>query len=169
MKTPQQVADDLLAHLDPTTKAAVGASVRVAGQKAYQLMLTPRAGESTVDHVVITIDSVTGMPLEVQIFAKGQKAAAFDLGFGSIDYRKPSASRFTFSPPPGATVTNKALGGSHKPNSDATADPKAARTTPDTSQPTGNTTAASSAAPRRISQIRRGTPGSSTRNSRWPT
>jgi outer membrane lipoprotein-sorting protein len=136
VKTPLQVADDLLAHLDPTTKATVGTTVRVAGQKAYQLVLTPRAGESTVDHVVITIDSVTAMPLEVQVFAKGQKAAAFDLGFGSIDYRKPSASRFTFTPPPGSTVTTKALGGSHKANSAATADPQAAGTTPDTSQPT---------------------------------
>jgi outer membrane lipoprotein-sorting protein len=135
VKTPQQVADDLLAHLDPTTKATVGASVRVAGQTAYQLVLTPRAGESTVDHVVISVDSVTGMPLEVQTFAKGQKAAAVDLGFGDINYAKPAASRFAFTPPPGATVTTKALGGSHQAKSADSADPKAATTT-DTSQPT---------------------------------
>ena len=118
VKTPQQVADDLLAHIDPTTKATIGASVRVAGQTAYQLVLTPRAGVSTVDHVVITIDSVTGMPLEVQTFAKGQKAAAVDLGFSHLDYSKPAASRFTFTPPPGSTVTTKALGGSHPERAD---------------------------------------------------
>jgi outer membrane lipoprotein-sorting protein len=135
VKTPQQVADDLLAHIDPTTKATVGASVRVAGQAAYQLVLTPRAGVSTVDHVVITIDSVTGMPLEVQTFAKGQKAAAVDLGFSHIDYSKPAASRFTFTPPPGSTLTTKALGGSHTSAPTADTKPAAASAT-DTSQPT---------------------------------
>jgi hypothetical protein len=37
--------------------------------------------------------------------AKGQKAAAFELGFTSIDFAKPAASIFDYATPPGATVT----------------------------------------------------------------
>jgi len=116
VKTPQQVADDLLAHLDPSTAVSVTAPVALAGQKAYQLVLKPRAGESTVDHAVIAVDSVTSMPLEVQLFAKGQKSAAVKLGFSSIKYSKPAASNFSFTPPPGSKVTNKTMGGSSKPD-----------------------------------------------------
>lgn len=116
VKTPQQVADDLLAHIDPSTTVSVTAPVLVARQKAYQLVLRPRATESTVDHVVIAVDSVTGLPLEVQTFAKGQKAAAVKLGFSSIKYSKPAASNFSFTPPAGSKVTNKTMGGSSQPD-----------------------------------------------------
>jgi outer membrane lipoprotein-sorting protein len=116
VQTPQQVADDLLSHIDPSTAVSVTSPVAVAGQKAYQLVLSPRAAESTVDHVVISVDSVTGMALQVQMFAKGQKAAAVKLGFSSIKYSKPAASNFSFAPPPGSTVTNKTMGGSSTPD-----------------------------------------------------
>jgi outer membrane lipoprotein-sorting protein len=112
VKTPQQVADDLLAHLSPSTSVTVGAPTVVAKQKAYQLLLAPSSAASTVDHVAIAVDSNTGMPLQVEIFAKGQKAAALKLGFGQIDYSAPAASEFAFTPPPGSTVTSKTLGGS---------------------------------------------------------
>ncbi len=113
VKTPQQLANDLLAQVTPSTSVSVGAPIRVAGQKAYQLILAPRATASTIDHVVIAVDSVTSLPLDVQIFAKGQKSAAITLGFSSIKYATPAASNFAFKAPPGSTVTNKTLGGSH--------------------------------------------------------
>ena len=129
--TPAQEASDLLAHLDPSTTVTVGAPTTVAKQDAYELLLTPKAATSTLDHVAIAVDSTTGLPLRVKVFAKGQKAAAITLGFTKIDYSAPAASEFSFTPPPGSTVTNKTAGGS-KP-ADGTA------TTPDTangSQPT---------------------------------
>ena len=107
VKTPQQLADELLAQVTPSTTVSVAAPIMVADQKAYELVLSPHAAESTVDHVVIAVDSVTSLPLQVQIFAKGQKAAAVDLGFGQITYATPAASNFKFTPPPGSTVTNK--------------------------------------------------------------
>jgi hypothetical protein len=110
------VASDLLAHLDPSTSVAVGAPVMVAKQKAYQLILTPKAAASTVDHVAIAVDSATGFPLEVKTFAKGQKSAAITLGFTDVSYSKPATSEFSFTPPPGSTVTSKSIGGpSSKP------------------------------------------------------
>ena len=111
VKTPQQLADDLLAHLDPSTVVSTAATTTVANQDVYQLVLTPRAPRSTVDHVIIAVDNVTGLALRVQIFAKGQQTAALDLGFGDLHYATPAASNFRFTPPPGATVTNKTLGG----------------------------------------------------------
>lgn len=107
VKTPQQEAQNLLARLTPSTSVSVAAPVDVAGQKAYQLVLAPHSAASTIDHVTIAVDSVTGLPLQVQIFAKGQKSAAVKLGFGSISYSTPAASEFSFTPPPGSTVTNK--------------------------------------------------------------
>ncbi len=127
VRTPQQVAGDLLAHLSPTTAVSVGAPVTVARQKAYQLILAPHAAASTVDHVAIAVDSATGLPLRVEIFAKGQKAAAVTLGFGQINYATPAASEFAFKAPPGSTVTEKILGGSKPATSAAaTAEPAAA-------------------------------------------
>jgi outer membrane lipoprotein-sorting protein len=132
VKTPQQLADEFLANINPSTAVSMAAPISLAGQKAYQLVLAPHAGESTVDHVVIAVDSVTGLPLQVQVFAKGQKKAALSLGFSSLHYSTPAASRFAFTPPPGSTVTNKTLGGSHDattapvtPGTKAQADPNA--------------------------------------------
>jgi outer membrane lipoprotein-sorting protein len=132
VKTPQQLTDEFLANINPSTAVSMAAPISLAGQKAYQLVLAPHAGESTVDHVVIAVDSVTGLPLQVQVFAKGQKKAALSLGFSSLHYSTPAASRFAFTPPPGSTVTNKTLGGSHDattapvtPGTKAQADPNA--------------------------------------------
>ncbi|HEX3541529.1 MAG TPA: hypothetical protein VHT75_13925 [Acidimicrobiales bacterium] len=128
VKTPAQEASDLLAHLDPSTTVTVGASDTVADQDVYELILTPKAAASTVDHVAIAVDNATGFPLQVKVFAKGQTAAAVTLGFTKVSYSAPAASEFSFTPPPGSTVTNKTVGGT-KHSSSATG-------TPDTPQPT---------------------------------
>jgi outer membrane lipoprotein-sorting protein len=129
VQTPQQMADHLLAQITPSTAVSVGSPVTVAKQKAYQLILAPHSAASTIDHAVIAVDSVTGLPLQVQIFAKGQKAAALKLGFGKIDYSTPAASQFAFKAPAGSTVTNKTVtdkagaGSSHAATPDKNANP----------------------------------------------
>lgn len=104
MKTPQQLAGDFLAQITPSTAVSVASDVTVAGRSAYQLTLAPHAAASTVDHVTIAVDSATGLPLRVQVFAKGQKSAMVTLGFGSIHFSTPAASEFNFTPPPGSKV-----------------------------------------------------------------
>ncbi|MGH9125891.1 MAG: LolA family protein [Acidimicrobiales bacterium] len=106
VETPQQLADKILAQVDPTTLVSVGPALKVADHDAYQLVLTPRSAASTVDHVAIAVDKQSGLPTQVAIFAKGQKAVALQLGFGQINLAMPSASEFNFTPPAGATVTN---------------------------------------------------------------
>jgi len=113
IKTPQQVADDLLAHISSSTTVSVTTPLNVAGRKAYELVLAPHAAQSTIDHVTIAVDSVTGLPLQVEVFAKGQKADAVKLGFGSISFATPKASEFDFTPPPGSTATNGASSPAH--------------------------------------------------------
>ena len=111
VKTPDQVAQSLLSSLSPSTDVSVSTPVYVANHRAaYQLILAPKAGSaSTVDHITFAVDEATGLPIRVQIFARGQSAAAFDFGFSKLNIGAQNPKTFTFSPPPGATVTTKVL------------------------------------------------------------
>ncbi len=107
IQTPAQMAQNLLDQIGPSTATSITSTDYVANQPVYQLVLTPKLAASTIAQVTIAIDANTGLPLEVQVFAKGQKSAALQLGFTSIDYSVPGASNFNFTPPPGSTVTTK--------------------------------------------------------------
>jgi hypothetical protein len=110
MKTPQQLANDFLGQITPSTTVSVASNVSVAGRSAYQLILAPHAATSTIDHIAIAVDSATGLPLRVQVFSKSQKSAVITLGFGSIHFSTPAASEFAFTPPPGSKVTTGTIG-----------------------------------------------------------
>jgi outer membrane lipoprotein-sorting protein len=115
--TPQQLADRFLNHLNhlsPTASVTVGNPLYVAGQPAYQLLVSPLgASGSTVNHIEIDVGasgSLQGVPLQVAIYANGQASAALELGFtGQVNLGQPAASELTFTPPPGATVTTHDL------------------------------------------------------------
>lgn len=102
--TPQAVAEQMLAAVGQSTKVSLGTPVRVAGRDAYLLDLAPKQNGTLVGSVHIAVDARTGLPLQVQVFARGQQAAALSIGYTAISYATPSASMFRFSPPPGATV-----------------------------------------------------------------
>jgi hypothetical protein len=119
IKTPDQLAKDLLDQITPSTTVSVTTPAYVAGRAVYELVLQPKAAESTVDHVGISIDSATGLPLRVGVFAKslpkGHSKLALELGFTSVSFSRPAASTFKFSPPPGSTVTtNDMRAGRHQ-------------------------------------------------------
>lgn len=105
LSTPAQVAERFLADVDPSTTVSVGKDGSVAGRTAYELVLTPKVSDTLVKSVTISVDSETGLPLRVTVAAAGQEAPAFDMAFTSIDLTAPSADRFAFTPPSGATVT----------------------------------------------------------------
>lgn len=109
--TPEQIATKLLASLDPSTTVSVAADTRVAGRTAYELVLTPKAGDTLVSSVAIAVDSATGLPLKVDVAARGQSAPAFSVGFSSLTLGALDASLFSFTPPAGAKVTEQALPG----------------------------------------------------------
>jgi hypothetical protein len=60
--------------------------------------------------VRIAIDASHQIPLRTEVFARGASKPAINVGFSSISFTKPAASRFDFTPPPGSKVTNKSLG-----------------------------------------------------------
>ncbi|MET4705743.1 sigma-E factor regulatory protein RseB domain-containing protein [Frigoribacterium sp. UYMn621] len=106
--TPDQLAAKLLASVDSSTAVSIGSDLRVAGRTAYDLVLTPKASDTLVGSVSIAVDSETGLPLSVEVFARSQKTPAFSVGFSKIDLGAPAASLFAFTPPAGAKVTEKA-------------------------------------------------------------
>jgi outer membrane lipoprotein-sorting protein len=104
-KTPSQIAAALLSALRSSSTVSVGTDSTVAGRSAYDLILTPKAGDSLVGSVSIAVDSATGLPLGVDVDARGQTAPAFSIHFSSLSLAKPAASLFAFTPPANAKVT----------------------------------------------------------------
>lgn len=106
--TPDQAAQKLLSNLDPSTAVSVVSPVYVAHQAAYQLVLTPKAAQSTVGSVTIAVDAANGMPLQVQVLPQGSKTPALSLGYTDLLFAMPSASNF--AAPVGSSTVTKAIG-----------------------------------------------------------
>jgi outer membrane lipoprotein-sorting protein len=118
--TPQQAAQQVLAAVGPTTAVSVSSNVSVAGQAAYALVLAPKDHRSLVGQVQIDVDARNGVPLRLQVFARGASTPAFQVGYTAIQFVTPAAADLTFTPPPGATVTRENLsGGDHGKAPDA--------------------------------------------------
>jgi outer membrane lipoprotein-sorting protein len=111
--TPQQAANEILKAVGKTTVVSVQANVLVANEPAYQLVLAPKDHRSLVGRVVIAVDGKYGFPLQVQVFAKGAKSPAFQVGYTQLAFVTPAPGNLTFTPPPGATVRTENLGTSH--------------------------------------------------------
>ena len=111
--TPTAAARAALQAISPTTAVTVDSTQRVAGRKAYTLVLKPRDTRSTVSRITIAIDSTHFVPLRVQVFGTGS-TPAFETGFiGTVSFAIPKASVFNFHPPAGATVAQNPFGPQH--------------------------------------------------------
>ncbi len=106
--TPDGLAAKFLSSVDSSTIVSLGEDLRVAGRTAYDLVLTPKAAETLIGSVSIAVDSETGLPLSVDITARGQKAPAVSVGFSKLALGSPDASLFRFTPPAGTKVTESA-------------------------------------------------------------
>lgn len=102
--TPDALARDALAKLDPTTTVSLDDPTTVASRPTYSLVLTPRSAGTLVERIVLNIDAQNGVPLRAGVYAKGQSQAAILSAFTAVSFAEPSADIFAFSPPPGATV-----------------------------------------------------------------
>jgi outer membrane lipoprotein-sorting protein len=103
--TPQEAADRALEAITPTTSVTTDPTAVVAGRPAYQLVLQPKDTTTLIGTVKIAIDGKTHLPTRVQVFPRGSRDPAFEVGFTSFDPSVPTASVFAFNPPPGATVS----------------------------------------------------------------
>jgi hypothetical protein len=103
--TPQEAAKRVLAAVGPSTRVTTQSNVMVAGQAAYQLVLAPKDTRSLVGKITIALDGAhPGVPLRVQVFARGATSPAFQVGYTSISFVQPAAANFAFTPPSGARV-----------------------------------------------------------------
>jgi outer membrane lipoprotein-sorting protein len=102
--TPQQAAQEAIAAVGPSTAISTDANVSIAGQSAYELVLAPKDHRSLIGQVRIAEDASNGVPLRVEVFARGAKSPAIQVGYTQIQFTAPAPSELTFTPPPGATV-----------------------------------------------------------------
>lgn len=116
--SPQDAADRALAAIDPSTEATVDGTATVAGRDAYELVLTPRDGETLVGEVRLAVDAATSFPLRVQVLADGADQPAFETGFTSISFDTPGDEVFAFSPPAGVTVEELQQGQQPEPGAE---------------------------------------------------
>lgn len=108
-RTPAELAEKFLEKADLTTEVTVDNDTEVAGRTAYDLVLTPRTSGTLVGSVRVAVDSETGLPLRVQVTARGETEPAFRLAFTELSLETPDADLFDFEPPPGATVEEQEL------------------------------------------------------------
>ncbi|MEV7059945.1 outer membrane lipoprotein carrier protein LolA [Streptomyces microflavus] len=103
--TPKDFAEQALAAVGDTTSVTVDGTAQVAGRDAYQLVIKPKQSGSTIGSVRIAVDAENGVPLKFTLAAASGGKAVVDAGFTKVDFAKPAASSFDFTPPKGAKVT----------------------------------------------------------------
>jgi outer membrane lipoprotein-sorting protein len=115
--TPQQAANEILTAVGKTTLVSVQDNVSIANEPAYQLVLKPKDHRSLIGRVVIAVDAKYGMPLRVQVFAKGDSGPAFQVGYTQLSMNTaPAAANLNFTPPPGASVDKVNVGAKPAPS-----------------------------------------------------
>jgi len=106
---PTATATEALAALQPTSTIRVDGTAEVAGRPAYELVLAPVPSERTLlREVRIAVDAEKRVPLRLTVLAQGSTDPVLQLGFTDITFGPQDPSLFTFTPPPGATVTTEA-------------------------------------------------------------
>ncbi|MGW6691903.1 LolA family protein [Streptomyces sp. NPDC054961] len=108
--SPQEIAREVLEAAGTTTDVSVGDTAQVAGRDAYQLVLKPKGAGSTVASVKIAVDAKNGVPLRVQLLSTDGGKPIVDAGFTKVDFAKPAADTFAFTPPKDAKVSEGAAG-----------------------------------------------------------
>ncbi|MFF0627601.1 outer membrane lipoprotein carrier protein LolA [Streptomyces sp. NPDC004296] len=104
--TPQELAKAALEKAGDTTSVTVGDTAKVAGRDAYQLVIKPKQTASTVGSIRVAVDAANGVPLKFTLTPKSGGPAAIDVGYTRVDFARPAADTFSFTPPKGAKVVN---------------------------------------------------------------
>ncbi|GHH78309.1 hypothetical protein GCM10018793_28450 [Streptomyces sulfonofaciens] len=117
--TPDELARQALKAVDGTTSVTVDGTERVAGRDAYKLVVKPRTGasSSTIGAISIAVDAKEAVPLKFTLTPAAGGSAVVDAGYTKVDFSRPAASTFRFTPPKGTKVTEADQHG--KPRSDA--------------------------------------------------
>ena len=102
--TPDDLARQAVAAIDPGTDVVVSTPGTVAGRSAYQLVITPAVDSGTrIGRIVLWLDGASRMPLAAQVYARGiTREPSIDLSFSQIAFEVPDDEAFRFTPPPGS-------------------------------------------------------------------
>jgi hypothetical protein len=104
---PSALGRRLLSEATEAETSRLGAE-RVAGRDALGLRVLPAEEASSVAEVDVWVDAVSGVPLRVQVFARGAAGPdaqpALDTGFLSLELETAPADVTAFAVPPGADV-----------------------------------------------------------------
>ncbi|MFE7463994.1 outer membrane lipoprotein carrier protein LolA [Streptomyces sp. NPDC057499] len=103
--TPKALAEQVLEAAGTTTSVTVDGTAQVAGRDAYRLVIKPKQGGSTIGSATIAVDAENGVPLKFTLLPSAGGKAIVDAGFTKVDFGKPDASLFAFTPPKGTEVT----------------------------------------------------------------
>ncbi|MCX5204904.1 DUF2092 domain-containing protein [Streptomyces sp. NBC_00237] len=103
--TPKEFAEQALKMAGKDTSVTVDGTAQVAGRDAYQLSVKPKQSGSTVADIRVAVDAKTGTPLKFTLLSSDGGKPVVEAGFTKVDFAKPDASTFDFTPPKGAKVT----------------------------------------------------------------
>ncbi|MGI5349494.1 LolA family protein [Streptomyces sp. CA-250714] len=104
--TPQEAAKQALKAVGKSTSVTVDGTAKVAGRDAYQLVIKPKgAPDSTIESARIAVDADNGVPLRSTLNPKDGDKPAVDVAYTKVDFGKPDADSFDFTPPKGTKVT----------------------------------------------------------------
>ncbi|MFJ2560403.1 MULTISPECIES: outer membrane lipoprotein carrier protein LolA [unclassified Streptomyces] len=109
--TPKDFAEQALKAAGDTTSVTVDGTSKVAGRDAYRLLIKPKQSGSTVGSITVAVDAKTGTPLKFTLAPSSGGKAVVDVGFTKVDFAKPAAGTFDFTPPKGAKVTEESDAG----------------------------------------------------------
>jgi hypothetical protein len=106
---PQALSERLVLKACEHADLTVDGTARVAGRDAYRLTLVPTDPGTTLGRVEVDIDDTTRVPLRTALFARGAEAPSIELAWTRVSFDPIDPATFTFTPPPGATVTHRDL------------------------------------------------------------
>ncbi len=105
---PTAAASEAISRLRASSTIAVDGTAEVAGRDAYELVLTPNPTERTLlREVRVAVDAEKRVPLRLTVSATGSAEPALRVGFSDLTFGPQDPALFTFTPPPGANVTDE--------------------------------------------------------------
>lgn len=105
---PAAAAKELVTAMQQDSTVSVDGTARVADRPVYQLVLAPKPTERTLlREIRVSVDSELRIPLQLEVLANGQSDPAVKVGFTEFSSGAQDPELFRFTPPAGATVTEK--------------------------------------------------------------
>jgi outer membrane lipoprotein-sorting protein len=105
---PAAAAKELVTAMQQDSTVSVDGTARVAERPVYQLVLAPKPTEKTLlREIRVSVDSELRIPLQLEVLANGQADPAMKVGFTEFTAGAQDPKLFQFTPPAGATISEK--------------------------------------------------------------